>query len=97
MVSILVLIIAIIAITLIMFVVTFLHYLLHKYHNKDLICEYDGRIYLLRYDTIDFLINITDDKPDYYPYIEIYVYDLDNYRDYLKYYLYPKYIKNISE
>lgn len=97
MVSILVLFISIIAITIIFFVVTFLHYLLHKWVNKDSICYYDDRIYLLRYDTIDILINITDDTPKNYPKINIYVYNLDNYKIYLKYYLIPKYIKNISE
>lgn len=96
MVSILVLFISIIAIAIILFVVTFLHYLLHKWVNKDLICYYDDRIYLLRYDTIDILINITDDAENYFK-INIYVYNLDNYKVYLKYYLYAKYIKNISE
>ena len=67
MVSILVLFIGIIAIAINLFVITFLHYLLHKYINKNSICYYDDRIYLLRYDTIDILINITDDAPKYYP------------------------------
>ena len=97
MISISILFIAIIAIIIAIFIVTYLHYLLHKWVNKDSICYYDDRIYLLRYDTIDILINITDDKPSYYPYIEIYIYDLDNYKIYLKYYLYAKYLKNISE
>lgn len=96
MVSILVLFINIIAIAIILFVVTFLHYLLHKWVNKDLICYYDDRIYLLRYDTIDILVNITDDDENYFK-INIDVYNLDNYKVYLKYYLYAKYIKNISE
>ena len=96
MVSILVLFISIIAIAIILFVVTFLHYLLHKWVNKDLICYYDDRIYLLRYDTIDILVNITDDAENYFK-INIDVYDLDNYKIYLKYYLYAKYIKSISE
>lgn len=97
MVSILVLFIDIIAIAIILFIVTFLHYLLHKWINKDSICYYDDRIYLLRYDTIDILINITDDAPRDYPKIDIYIYNLDNYKIYLKYYIYEKYIKNISE
>lgn len=97
MVSILVLFIGIIAIAISLFVVTFLHYLLHKLVNKDSICYYDNRIYLLRYDTIDILVNITDDAPRDYPKINIYVYNLDNYKIYLKYYLFAKYIKNISE
>lgn len=96
MISILFLFISIIAIAIILFVVTFLHYLLHKWVNKDLICYYDDRIYLLRYDTIDILVNITDDVENYFK-INIYVYNLDNYKVYLKYYLYAKYIKNISE
>lgn len=96
MVSILVLFIAIFVITFVLFVVTFLHYLLHKWINKDSICYYDDRIYLLRYDTIDILINITDDAENYFK-INIYVYNLDTYKIYLKYYLYAKYIKNISE
>lgn len=96
MVSILVLFIGIIAIAIILFVVTFLHYLLHKWVNKDSVCYYDDRIYLLRYDTIDILVNITDDTDDYFK-INIYIYDLDTYFIYLKYYLYAKYIKNISE
>lgn len=96
MVSILVLFIGIISIAIILFIVTFLHYLLHKWINKDSICYYDDRIYLLRYDTIDILINITDDTIDYFK-INIYIYDLDTYFIYLKYYIYPKYIKNISE
>lgn len=97
MVSILVLFIGIIAIAIILFIVTFLHYLLHKWINKDSICYYDERIYLLRYDTIDILINITDDSLKDYPKINIDVYNLDNYKIYLKYYLFAKYIKNISE
>nr|DAV61536.1 MAG TPA: hypothetical protein [Caudoviricetes sp.] len=97
MVSISILIIAIIAIIIAIFIVTFLHYLLHRYVNKDTICYYDDKIYLLNQDTTDLILNITDDKPSYYPYIEIYTYDLDNYKNYLKYYLFPKYIKNISE
>ena len=97
MVSILVLFIAIFAIAISLFVVTFLHYLLHKWINKDSICYYDDRIYLLRYDTIDILINITDDAPKDYPKINIYIYNLDTYFIYLKYYLYQKYIKSISE
>ena len=96
MVSILVLFIGIIAIAIILFVVTFLHYLLHKLVCKDSICYYDDRIYLLRYDTVDILVNITDDTDDYFK-INIYIYDLDTYFIYLKYYLYAKYIKNISE
>lgn len=96
MVSILVLFIAIFAIIFFLFVVTYLHYLLHKWVCKDLICYYDGRIYLLRYDTIDILVNITDDTDDYFK-INIYIYNLDTYFIYLKYYLYAKYIKNISE
>lgn len=96
MVSILVLFIGIILITFVLFVVTFLHYILHKWINKDLICYYDDRIYLLRYDTIDILVNITDDTDDYFK-INIYIYDLDTYFIYLKYYLFAKYIKNISE
>ena len=44
MVSILVLFIGIIAIAIILFVVTFLHYLLHKWVNKDSICYYDDKI-----------------------------------------------------
>ena len=97
MVSILVLFIGIFVITFVLFVITYLHYLLHKWVCKDSICYYDDRIYLLRYDTIDILINITDDTPKDYPKINIYVYNLDNYKIYLKYYLYAKYIKNISE
>ena len=96
MVSILVLFIGIIAIAIILFVVTFLHYLLHKWVNKDFICYYDDRIYLLRYDTIDILINLTDDAENYFK-INIFIYDLDTYFIYLKYYIYAKYIKNISE
>ena len=97
MISISILLIAIIAIIIAIFVVTFLHYFLHKYVNKDSICYYDNHIYLLYIDTIDILINITDDKPSYYPYISIHIYNLDGYKIYLKYYLYAKYIKNISE
>ncbi len=97
MVSILVLFIGIIAIAINLFVITFLHYLSHKWVCKDSICYYDDRVYLLRFDTIDILVNITDDAPKYYPKINIYIYDLDNYKIYLKYYLYQKYIKNISE
>lgn len=96
MVSILVLFIGIIAIVITLLVVTFLHYLLHKLVNKDSICYYDDRIYLLRYDTIDILVNITDDVEDYFK-INICIYDLDTYFIYLKYYIYAKYIKNISE
>lgn len=96
MISILVLFIGIIAIAIILFVVTFLHYLLHKWVNKDSICYYDDRIYLLRYDTIDILINLTDDAKNYFK-INIFIYDLDTYFIYLKYYIYAKYIKNISE
>lgn len=96
MVSILVLFIGIIAIVITLLVVTFLHYLLHKLVNKDSICYYDDRIYLLRYDTIDILVNITDDVEDYFK-INIFIYDLDTYFIYLKYYIYAKYIKNISE
>ena len=96
MVSILVLFISIIAIAIIFFIVTFLHYLLHKWVNKDSICYYDDRIYLLRYDTIDILVNLTDDAEDYFK-INIYNFNLDNYKIYLKYYLFAKYIKNISE
>lgn len=96
MVSILVLFIGIIAIAIILFVVTFLHYLLHKWVNKNSICYYDDRIYLLRYDTIDILINLTDDAENYFK-INIFIYDLDTYFIYLKYYIYAKYIKNISK
>lgn len=96
MISISILFIAIIAIIIAIFIVTYLHYLLHKWVNKDNICYYDDRIYLLRYDTIDILVNITDDTDDYFK-INIYIYDLDTYFIYLKYYLYAKYIKNISE
>ena len=96
MVSILVLFIAIFVITFVLFIATYLHYMLHKWVCKDLICYYDDRIYLLRYDTIDILINITDDTDDYFK-INIYIYDLDTYSIYLRYYLFAKYIKNISE
>ena len=96
MVSILVLFIGIIAIAIILFVVTFLHYMLHKWVCKDSICYYDDRIYLLRYDTIDILVNITDDTDDYFK-INIYIYDLDTYFISLRYYIYEKYLQNISE
>lgn len=96
MISISILFIAIIAIIITIFIVTFLHYLLHKWVNKDSICYYDDRIYLLRYDTIDIWVNLTDDAKNYFK-INIYIYNLDNYKIYLKYYLYAKYLKNISE
>ena len=84
------LIISMIITALILFAATYLHYLLHKYYNKDLICYIENNIYLLRYDIIDILISQNKNLNVKFDYI-------DTYFIYLEKYIYEKYIKNIKE
>ena len=78
------------AIAFIFVTVTYIHYAVHKYINKDLICYIENNVYLIRYDIIDTLIVQTKNLNTSFEY-------LDTYFDYLNKYLYKKYIERISE
>ena len=85
-----VLFIVIFVVVLFLLTATYLHYLLHKYYNKDLICYIENNIYLLRYDVIDILIAQHKELSIDFDY-------LDTYFKYLEKYLYQKYIKTLKE
>lgn len=75
---------------LIFFVLTYTHYLVHKYYNKDLVCYIENNTYLLRYDIIDILISNNKNLNIKFEYI-------DTYGFYIEKYIYKKYIKTIKE
>lgn len=100
MLPILYLFIVIAIIAFILFVTTYVHYLVHKYINKDTLCYIENDIYLMNYETIDLLISELESKDIKNIEDETLTIDydnLDNYFDYLYKYIYQKYIESISE